>query len=166
MLKAHSLLKRLGLRKVLTLDPGFFSSKAKSENGLPRVHPPCSRSTNSPSHVTDSGSTLPALICVWSTLSVVGGGFCGLTGLRLCLYDLPTANITFRHKPRACDCWSDWGTETSVRHLGEHSQCCQSNGEHWGARENPGRNSPKKPGPGGRDVPRHQSAVGLEPQNS
>uniref|UniRef100_A0A8D1LU75 adenylate cyclase n=1 Tax=Sus scrofa TaxID=9823 RepID=A0A8D1LU75_PIG len=42
------------------------------------------------------------------------------------------------HKPRACDCWSDWGTETSVRHLGEHSQCCQSNGEHWGARENPG----------------------------
>lgn len=54
---------------------------------------------------------------------------------------MPTANI-FRHKPWACDCWSDWGTKTSVRHLGKHGQCCQSNGEHWRTWKNPGKSSP------------------------
>lgn len=63
-------------------------------------------------------------------------------GPRLRPCALPTANVVPRHKPRARDRGRDRGAEASVRHLGEHGQRRQQDGEHWRARENPGEGPP------------------------
>lgn len=71
---------------------------------------------------------------------------------------LPTANVALRHKPRARDRGGDRGAEASVRHLGEHGQRGQPNGEHRRAREDPGENPPGTRLPGARG---HQTGMRL-----
>lgn len=47
-------------------------------------------------------------------------------------------HVLRRYQCWAGCCWGNWGTATSIWHLGEHSQCGEQDGQHWSTRKDTG----------------------------